>query len=214
MLTALPSCAAVSVRLREAYALIDWDSARRCPWLDPIARERVHRQGVAAQVDAVLKVLAKGFTKHSKDRVRVNVRVYHGWHRGNEPTQDLRDLTGLRLRKSSYEAGRVLVTPPVVGDRLACGGPRALLRDTLRIRDDDGRPEQKMVDSAIAADLLHLARRSAGARVTEFIVFGEDDDLIPPVVVANHWGLTCRIMRTRASNRCMRHTADLLIPCD
>ncbi len=70
-----------------------------------------------------------------------------------------------------------------------------------------------MVDTAIAADLLYLARRSTGSGGgADFLVLSEDDDMIPPVVVAQAWGVPCRILRTRDANRCLPLTKELLYP--
>lgn len=204
----------MSVSVHRVLALIDWDTTRRCLWLSSVDRFRVHRGGCQATLDEVAGLLARTVAAtFPQKRIKVDFRLYHGWHHGNEPTQDYRALQGLAPSESRFANGRVLVTPPIISDTLACGGPLAPMRDTLRRRDVDAELEQKMVDTAIAADLLFYARQSTGAGAADsaFIIVSEDDDMIPPVVVARYWGVTCSILRTRSANRCLPRTAALLL---
>lgn len=205
----------VSLRLRHVHVLVDWDTARRCGWLSPVDKFRVSRSQQAA-LDEVVRLIGRVVERaFGEKRVRVETRLYHGWYRGNEPTADYRLLQGLSQRESRFGDGRVLVAPPVISDALLCGGALSRMRDTLRRREDGDDLEQKMVDTAIAADLLFLARRSIGGGGADaLIVVSEDDDMLPPVIVAHHWGVFCRILRMRGSNRCLPRTAELLLPLD
>ncbi len=200
----------MAISKRDVFAFVDWDTARRCSWLPPIERARVRRRGAPAELEAVTKAIALACGRLGNARRQVYVRIYHGWHRGKEPTQDFRDLVGISPKQSTW--GKVLVTPPVISDRLACGGPHATLRDTLRQRENSIDLEQKMVDTAIAADLLYLARTRTGGLEADFIVVSEDDDMLPPVIVAHQWGLVCKILRSRGPNRCLQKTGELLLP--
>ena len=59
-----------------------------------------------------------------------------------------------------------------------------------------------MVDTALAADLLHWARNDAGDWA---LILAEDDDFIPPVFTAESWirpfGGRLFIVRKRLSGR-------------
>lgn len=200
----------MALSIRNAYVLVDWDTARRCAWLTPTQRRRVELGGPSAQLSAVVSAIANCLSKLRKERLRVEVRIYHGWRRGNELTADHQSLAGLPERRSAFSNNRILVAPPILSETLACGGRYQELRDTLR-RRENGDLEQKMVDTAIAADLLYLARKRTGKNDADFIVLSEDDDMIPPVVVANEWGVSCKILRRRGPNRCMPLTRELLV---
>lgn len=187
--------------LREVYAFIDWDTARRCAWLEPFESVKLQRRGVAAQLQAVYDALGNVVGRVFPGGSRVRPRLYHGWHRGNEPTVDRRALFGMDPVRRTV--GKVLLEPPIIADALACG---VQLRDTVR-RRDDGMDEQKMVDTALCADLLWYAR-SEGARKADvgFVVMSEDDDMLPAVLTAEKWGVNCKILRQRNANRSMPYT--------
>lgn len=199
----------MALGISEGFALVDWDTARRCRWLSSVERAKVERGGVQAQLEAVQKRLAPAFLSFEKARFRVQMRIYHGWHRGLEPTADYRDLSGLRPRRNTVD--QVLFAPPVLGDELACRGRYGKLRDTVRRREESSLLEQKMVDTAIAADLLFLARSKLAGPRAWFVVLSEDDDMLPPVIVAHKWGAGCKILRTRPANRHNSKTSELLI---
>ncbi len=161
----------MALGISEGFALVDWDTARRCRWLSSVERAKVERGGVQAQLEAVQKRLAPAFLSFEKARFRVQMRIYHGWHRGLEPTADYRDLSGLRPRRNTID--QVLFAPPILGDELACRGRYGKLRDTVRRREESSILEQKMVDTAIAADLLFLARSKLAGPRAWFVVLSE-----------------------------------------
>ncbi|WP_158619291.1 hypothetical protein [Corallococcus sp. AB011P] len=202
----------MTIQHTDAFAFIDWDTARRCQWLPAFQRARIKKQGVQAQLAEVTAVVAAALRRMRVGRIKAHLRIYHGWHQGNQPTADHRALIGLPQIQSVFDG--VLVAPPTISDRLACGGRHSQLRDTLRRRDDSADFEQKMVDTAIAADLLYLSRSRTAQSNSDFLILSEDDDMIPPVVVASHWGLSCKILRTRGPNRCMPNSAELLLPLE
>lgn len=77
------------------------------------------------------------------------------------------------------------------GDRLIDALPereikpwRIHLPNTLRKQRGDAPPVEKMVDTALGADLLTWARHEPGSIA---IVFSGDDDIIPPIFVAESW---------------------------
>jgi hypothetical protein len=185
---------------RQVYAFIDWDTSRRGAWLGPIGAAKLKQHGTAAQLQAVYDLLGSKIAELFPGRVRVRLRFYHGWHHGNQPSKDRTGLTGIDPQRRRN--GTVLLDLPEIADSLACG---VILRDTLRVRED-GLTEQKMVDTAVCADLLWLARGEASRKENvAFLVVSEDDDMMPAVIVAEQWGFWARILRLRDVNRCMTH---------
>jgi uncharacterized LabA/DUF88 family protein len=153
-------------------------------------------------------------------RFRVSLRLYHGWHKGYEPTANRKaaqvavgraDFATLSQRPS-------VVFSPVVefGDRLSSALDRRLhdrlaihLPNTLRKRYAE--VEEKMVDTALAADVVSTAYREAGDWI---VVVTEDDDLIPPVYVAEAalLGSGARVLLLRKRNQVsMMALDDLLV---
>jgi hypothetical protein len=88
----------------------------------------------------------------------------------------------------------------------------SVLFGTVRYRESEAADEQKMVDTALSADLLHWARRNCAGRSDAMIfVLAEDDDFYPPVALANHWGVKTRILRCREKLRHMPWMANVLL---
>lgn len=123
-------------------------------------------------------------------RFRVSMRLYHGWHRGYEPTAN-RKAAQVVVGRADFatlsQRPTVVFSPNVgLGDRLTSALDKRLharlaihLPNTLRKRHSER--EEKMVDTALAADVVSTAYREAGDWI---VVVTEDDDLIPPVYVA------------------------------
>ena len=89
--------------------------------------------------------------------------------------------------------------------RLARGQDVHLL-DTLRHRD--GRMAEKMVDTALVADLLGLAFRREADR---YVVVSDDDDMWPGVLGAEAAGARISMLsRPGMRSRFMAHAADLV----
>ena len=123
-------------------------------------------------------------------KFEVRLRLYAGWHSGKTPTPYHRGITRVMgayaSRTRSYHAGQVAFRGGDggirLGDTLACVPGRLArkhgvhLLDTLRHRD--GRAEEKMVDTALAVDLLGLAHRKAADR---YVVVSDDDDMLPGI---------------------------------
>lgn len=183
---------------RDVHALIDWDTSRRCAWLGPVDAAKLKQRGVAAQLQAVYDVLGQTVGAIFPGKSRVLPRFYHGWHRGNQPTADRSALFGVDPERRAVSG--VLLDPPAIADSLVWGGQ---LRDTLR-RRSDGSDEQKMVDTALCADLLWLARAESNRKnEVAFIVMSEDDDMLPAVLTAERWGFWAKIVRLRDGSRSM-----------
>ena len=147
-------------------------------------------------------------------RFRVAFRLYHGWHKGWEATEHLK-ATVHTVESESVSAlsnARVSFAPTVqYGHTLLSALPerqhqnrRIHLPNTLR--DRGGRaPTEKMVDTALAADLLAWARFQPKEWA---LVLAEDDDMIPPLYTAEAWvkpsGGRTLLVRRRAANQFLK----------
>lgn len=157
-----------------------------------------------AYSDLQQKIIDKLTEIDSKSPIRIlSTRIYHGWHRGQEPTEDRKVWDELRRKLRPLSRERISYLPDVdFGNELICRGSRSVLYDTLR--PDRERPEinnQKMVDTALVSDLLSFCRgESSNFRRNEkpktlAIVVGDDDDLLPGVIVAEAWGMPIYVFR-------------------
>ena len=94
------------------------------------------------------------------------------------------------------------------GARLACVSGRHdfHLLDTLRHLE--GRPREKMVDTALVVDLLGLVHRKEADR---YAVMSDDDDMLPGVLAAEAAGARIGMLsRPGKRSRFMAHAADLV----
>ena len=192
-------------------AFVDWTAqmhnANAVGISKPHARAERTLQKVARIIDTVLTSRAPSV------RFRVALRLYHGWHKGFEATENRRamiELIGetdfLRLSRSP----NVRFSPEVrYGDQLLAALPQRArarhpihLPDTWRQQEQDSSRTEKMVDTALAADLLDRARNDPHEWA---LVLSEDDDVVPPVFTAEAWMRPCGgcvlIVRTRRSRR-------------
>ncbi len=142
--------------------------------------------------DTIAKLLT---SENRANRYTVLLRIYHGWHKGWQPTENLRAImqtvtdpdfpTGYSTRnvlfRQNVEYGHTLLSalPSRQHD-----GRQFHLANTLRQRNRHSAPEEKMVDTALAADVMHWARESPSDWA---LVMAEDDDLVPPVFTAESW---------------------------
>jgi hypothetical protein len=133
---------------------------------------------------------------HKSLRFTVSLRLYAGWHRGVTPTDMRRILpavVGSALDEAQGEFRNVSFPREVsFGDRLLAALESRLvhnahihLPDTLRQdRANTGREREKMVDTAMVADIVAHARSRPGEWR---IVLSEDDDVAPAIFVAEYW---------------------------
>jgi hypothetical protein len=182
---------AVSPIIR-ATAFVDWNSQIHAARPPHGASEGI----VAGKVlEYVCRLIGRSLTEaEPENRYDVELRVYHGWYRGFEATARRRALVqvaaGAEFATLSAKAN-VLIRPQLqFGDNLISGSDSRLharlgchLPNTLRksLKHDD-ELEEKMVDTAIASDLVDLAHREPHRWL---VVLGEDDDLVPPVFAAD-----------------------------
>jgi|JI8StandDraft_2_1071088.scaffolds.fasta_scaffold13195_3 hypothetical protein len=122
----------------------------------------------------------------------VSLRLYHGWRKGFEVTIRRKVMTTIIastdfnlisektniIIRDNVEFGDQLISasPTRLHQRIGCHLPNTLRNDSAR-----GAEVEKMVDTAIASDLVDLAH---GDRDCWLVVMAEDDDLVPPVFVA------------------------------
>ena len=138
-------------------------------------------------INRVLKMESPG------TRFSVDLRFYHGWHKGWEPTDNLRAIAGVR----SAEVFADNASPDIVfsqgvryGHTLLSALPershqRTAIHLPNTLRDQEGSsPTEKMVDTALAADLLAWAHSDPEEWA---LVLSDDDDIVPPVLTAESW---------------------------
>ena len=175
------------------------------------AQERAQRT-LARTVRSIGRTLSA-----ERPRFRVSFRLYHGWRKGWQPTDgfkavsqavDATDFTAL-------SRDRIDFSPAVqYGDTLIEALPERQHRDrrppihlpnTLRDQAKGQPPEEKMVDTALAADLLAWARRSPSEWA---LVLAEDDDVAPPLFTAEAWikphGGRALLLRKRPAGQYLR----------
>ena len=174
-----------------------------------------------AALEHVERILSDHLSKSGGgSRFRVRLRLYTGWHRGKTPTDYHRGIVKVLKdyadRHRTHHQGRVIFEGGrdgvQLGNRLACvperlaKGNECHLLDTLRNRN--GVDQEKMVDTALAVDLLGLATRREADR---YVVVSDDDDLLPGLLAAEAAGADARLLsRPGTSSRFMAHTADLI----
>jgi hypothetical protein len=189
-LRALSSIGARS--LIQVAAFIDWNSQlRSVGYPDEInpadrAREALRRLGAS-----VSRILA---AEDQMARFRLNLRLYCGWTKGFTRSDYFKAIAGLVEAfdvDPLFPSSRVNVSPDFgFGDRLIDGLPERLnsglgihLPNTLRDQGT-GHFKEKMVDTAFACDLLSWVRTNPNGWA---LVVSNDDDLVPPVFVAEAW---------------------------
>ncbi len=194
---------------RHATIFVDWDSARRILPHGFVRRSRLVT--IAQAVEEVQNWAATVLRSIDKRSIfRVEMRVYHGWRRGKTETDEKRDFDSfLRDHCTHRTVERVSFEPGLgYGDDLLCCSWRGRLNDTLR-RRVDGVEVQKMVDTALVADVLHQAK-TATHRI--ILVVSDDDDILPGVYTAEQWGARLIIGRLRASENRHLQTKGLIRP--
>ncbi|WP_304306892.1 hypothetical protein [Pseudacidovorax intermedius] len=178
-----------TIAIVDVIAFVDWNAQLRLTKVDsgqnPEGAAELAFKQTARRIARCLDAVDKNI------RFRVMFRLYHGWHKGYEPTAN-RKAVKLVIAKTDFaslsQKPNVLFSPSVeFGDHLLYAEPIRLLGrlnchlpNTLRSRFGS-ETEEKMVDTALAADVVALAHRE---QKNWIIVVTEDDDLIPPVYVA------------------------------
>ena len=190
-------------------ALVDWTAqmhnAKAVEIEEPRARAGLTLKKVARIIDTVLT------SRAPSTRFQVTLRLYHGWHKGFEATENRRAMVAVVVETDFADLSRspnIHFSPEVrYGDELltalshrAHPQPPIHLPNTWRQQDQHAERTEKMVDTALAADLLAWARSDPHEWA---LVLSEDDDVVPPVFTAEAWmkphGGRVLIVRTRQS---------------
>lgn len=181
------------VRRQDVLALVDWRS--QISNANQTSEPRAERKAERTLVYVTRKLSESLEATGQADLYNVSVRLYHGWFKGLTFSENRKALGRLFLNgdaPSLVSRTRFTWERPF-GDLLLCANDFRLhprlkihLPDTLRdALDGSGRQREKMVDTALAVDLLHSARSEpADWRV----VMAEDDDVIPAIFASEHWG--------------------------
>ena len=169
-------------------AFVDWNTQiRRTKSLGPL-------QGAIQALQRMAKAIARALKREVPTaRFIVAFRLYHGWYKGWQPTENLdaiitaisqTDFHSLSTRNVAFlpeiRYGHTLLS--ALSKRIH-RGIAIHLPNTLR-EQSRGSPVEKMVDTALGADLLAWARSDPGAWA---LVLSEDDDVIPSVFTAESW---------------------------
>jgi hypothetical protein len=134
-------------------------------------------------------------TEGPNERFRVDLRLYSGWTKGftrSDYYKAVNTLSEAFDLDALFPSSRIAVTPHLgFGDRLLDAMESRLnlglgvhLPNTLRQQEGGGPWNEKMVDTALASDLLSWLREDFDSWA---VVVSNDDDLIPPVFVAEGW---------------------------
>lgn len=153
-------------------------------------------------------------------RYRVWTRLYTGWTAGLTPTDYSVAVEwmfrnyGTRSRRYSgdgviFMGGRDYMQK---GDRLMDVDKRLSKKHGVHFLDMcrrlGGRDREKMVDSGLISDLIGSAVRG---RFDLWVVFSEDDDMIPGLIAAESFGASVKMLsRMGKSSRYMNHCRDLI----
>lgn len=204
-------------RFEKAIGFVDWHTA-----LIASGADRSKRPDAAARtaLEHVERVVSDHLGSATGPRYRVRLRLYAGWHEGTTRTPYFQGVAGVLAKYANrnriHHDGRVAFLGGDdgvrLGARLAYASNRRLVRkhgvhllDTLRRRD--GKLAEKMVDTALVADLLALAMRGEADR---YVVVSDDDDMLPGVFAAEAAGARIGMLsRPGAGSRFMAH-ADLV----
>jgi hypothetical protein len=170
------------MKILKAYALVDWHNLEGYLDFKFSSNPRKHLP------DAILRLqqqIAGAINAGSSaERFRVTLRIYHGWHQDREAMPIRRDFelfandTNMARRFSniSFSAGFQF------GNELLCAAETHPIYATYRGGGQSA--GQKMVDTSIVCDLLHVIRyRYADLAV----VVADDDDFIPALLTAKAW---------------------------
>lgn len=173
-------------------ALIDWKSQMHNCGADKLS-DRTEQASRTLQ--RTVSALGKALNKlDNTSRYKVTLRLYHGWSKGYEWTPNRSAVVNAIAQTDFSVISRfqnIVINPEVsYGDLLLSGLSHRIskaknihLPGTLRDRGGDHVGE-KMVDTALASDLLSLAFSDPK---DWSIVLAEDDDLVPPIFTAEAW---------------------------
>ena len=140
------------------------------------------------------RIINRVLTSEAPDlRFSVVLRLYHGWHKGWEETENLRAIARIPSADvlADYSTDNIVFSQEVqYGHTLLSALPerrrgRHAIHLPNTLREQEGSiPTEKMVDTALAADLLTWARSDPEEWA---LILSNDDDFVPPVFTAESW---------------------------
>jgi hypothetical protein len=155
------------------------------------------RENPVAAAELALDRLARRITRSliSIDETtlfKVSLRFYHGWHKGFEETGNRK---AIKVVIANTDFSTLSTRPNIVfnpeigfGDCLISALPQRMhvrpaihLPNTLRDALSGGGVEEKMVDTALASDVIVSAYAEPGNWI---LVATEDDDIVPSLFSA------------------------------
>lgn len=176
-------------KIQRLTAFVDWNSQVRQSKLPAdVGVVDAARRVFSITAARVAGLLAK---EHPGLRFRVDLRLYHGWHKGFQPTANRQAITQV-VSETDFSAlspkPSVVFTETVrYGDELLSALPerqhvRLQIHLPNTLREQGARKvQEKMVDTALASDVVTSAFTDPDNWI---LVLAEDDDLVPPVFVA------------------------------
>lgn len=180
----------MGTKIRTAYALVDWHNLEDYFDFKFSANPRKYLPDailkLQQQISRALNVAGSG------DRFRVTLRIYHGWHQEREAMPIRRDfemfandtISARRFSNISFNAGFQF------GNELLCTPGSHPIYATYR---GGGQASgQKMVDTSIVCDLLHLIRYGYADTA---VVVADDDDFIPALLTVKAWSGRAILLR-------------------
>lgn len=180
----------MGTRIRTAYALVDWHNLEGYFNFKFSTNPRKHLPNAILLLQQQLsRVLGSA---GSGERFRVTIRIYHGWHQEREPMPIRRDFEmfahdvnfARRFSNISFNAGFQF------GNELICTSGGYQIFSTYR---GGGQASgQKMIDTSIVCDLLHLVRFGYADTA---VVVADDDDFIPALLTAKAWSAHAILLR-------------------
>jgi hypothetical protein len=206
--------------IMNGLVLLDWGAAQRAARLQFTKRRRKPEDLAEEAIRELDRRVALGLSRtFPKTAFRLRRRIYNGWHQGTTPTPERRtfEVVQRALIKDPTRIDRVSFEGEFGwGNELLCDGVDRILYDTLvgenRFADSPGgkpRKTQRMVDTAICADLAWAARSH---EYDHLIVVADDDDIWPGIVLAKAWKAVIQILRvTRNSENRHLNTRPFLI---
>lgn len=191
--------------MAKAIVLVDWDAGRR---LSKSISPRPEK-GILIALEALQEKIAhKLVMLRPKAKYRAEFRFYHGWHSGKTKTPDRRLIESVVNTERWWRSYDDVIFAPSVGygNALLCESKRGDLMDTLRKRPD-GTFEQKMVDTALVADMLCIARQKLYQMT---VVVTDDDDMLPGAFQAERWGMDILIFQRKSEINKHNYCNDLV----
>lgn len=166
---------------------IDWNSQVHEYGEEDLLKKDLHSHVFSKVGKRITKALAKSFPDR---KFHIALRVYHGWHKGFEPTLRRKifsqlsaeiDFSALSPSPDVVFSGEIEYGCKLISAKECRLHSRLAVHLPNTLRSPFGRDEEKMVDTAMASDLIAHAVIEPDSWL---LVAGEDDDLVPPLLTA------------------------------